>query len=152
MSISNKDKSDFELFEQFLREQEQLIADRLEEENQMELFADEVQPVTPAIECPVVASRKRSQGYTDAIHETLQAVKDKLVAANPPPAPVDPIDLPYQFTFEQWQRHGTEYGTPTPNEPEASRCFHDWKFYQGLNFDDYYCTKCGTTRPLDPSR
>lgn len=94
---------------------------------------------------------KRPTGYTDAIHEVLQkaaaALPRKEVLQN-----TDSDKLPYQFTFEQWQSAGAGFGTPTPVEGAASKCLHDWKFYQGLNFDDFYCTKCSQTRPLDPSR
>lgn len=98
----------------------------------------------------IVASKNNSRpdGYTDAIHDVLQAAKDKLQ----PKKLSEPATLPHQFTFEQWSKAGTGFGTPKPTGTESSSCLHEWKFYQGLNFDDYYCIKCATTRPVDPSR
>lgn len=54
--------------------------------------------------------------------------------------------LPSQYTFEDWQNRDT----PTPKI--ASKCYHDWQMYNGFHFDDFYCIKCGETRPLDPSK
>ena len=94
---------------------------------------------------------KRPTGYTDAIHEVLKAAKAKLPRKEVQPK-VSGDELPYQFTFEQWQSAGAGYGTPAPVEGTASKCLHDWQVYNGFHFDDLYCTKCGQTRPLDPSK
>lgn len=94
---------------------------------------------------------KRPTGYTDAIHEVLL----KAAAALPRkevPQETDSDKLPHQFTFEQWQSAGVGYGTPAPVEGTASKCVHDWQTYHGYHFSDIFCTKCGQTRPLDPSR
>lgn len=54
-----------------------------------------------------------------------------------------------------------EYGRATPSFPTAKPkveteekkfCYHDWVLYRGLNFDDYYCTRCSETKPVDPTK
>ena len=58
------------------------------------------------------------------------------------------VELPSQFTFEDWTSGLAKKAEAASN----TKCYHDWKLYQGLNFDDFYCLKCGETRPLDPTK
>lgn len=122
----------------------------------LQFYLEHLAKLDSQIKCPVVesvaASKKRPDGYTDAIHDALKKVNDTL--------PVKPIankkynrdTLPHQFTLEEWQQAGAGYGTPTPVDGPASQCVHDWQIYHGFHFDDIYCTKCAQTRPLDPSK
>lgn len=52
-----------------------------------------------------------------------------------------------QFTFDDYLKKDTH--KPYNTEFQSATCVHDWKLYQGLLHDDYYCTKCGQTRPFN---
>ena len=56
-----------------------------------------------------------------------------------------------QFTLDDYLLGRHLEGKPKrTTEFQSATCVHDWKLYQGLLHDDYYCTKCGQTRPLNP--
>lgn len=87
--------------------------------------------------------------YTQAIHDALTKANDELQATKPK-APPEPV--PTQFTLDEWERNGTNYGTPAKTGTEADSCIHDWQVYHGFNSSDIWCTKCNQKRPFDPSR
>ena len=93
---------------------------------------------------------KLPEGYTPAIHEVLKKADSEL--KKPEVLKVPEVPVGHQFTLEEWQRSGTDFGTPKPTGRPESSCVHDWQIYHGFNSSDIWCTKCGQKRPFDPSR
>lgn len=85
---------------------------------------------------------------TGVVSERQKAMAEKLNVWKEEP------DL-YQYTFGDWAKANNDNYDPfatSSTEGKPGECNHTWKLYQGLNHDDFYCTKCKQTRPANPAR
>lgn len=54
-----------------------------------------------------------------------------------------------QMTLDEWLTSSSVENKPTPAASNTDfNCNHEWKLYQGLLHDDYFCTVCNAVKPL----
>lgn len=120
-SVSEEDKKALDKFERYMTEGEQRLAESMER-NGIPNYP------CPALDYYKTINTKKRIELCDISRDGCRSSKTE----------------PYQLDFDSWVLASAQSQTA----PQNNDCVHEWKLYQGLLHDDYYCVKCSITRPL----
>lgn len=87
---------------------------------------------------------KSSGNYTGSTYTVTETDKDDTITIR---TNKDPLNTLWKMVKSDWHLL-SKIGQSINQDIDKATCSHEWKVYRGFSFDDEYCPRCKTTRPL----